>query len=159
MTSLVEYLDTYENITIYTLAEYIGKYLAGEWEGVLNRQRERLVKLYDETGDGAYGQYARSLFNPVQQQLSGAGFASAPAFPGKLAFSLEWGSADARQRWMWSVVHNSEGVPLGTLVTILYHDHTRFRLPCAPEVVAFEETETNAIRQRISKAAKNFTVG
>jgi uncharacterized protein DUF6022 len=44
-------------------------------------------------------------------------------------------------------------MPLGTLVTCVFHDHTRFRIPHPPGTIALEETETPAILEALSHAS------
>lgn len=44
-----------------------------------------------------------------------------------------------QQRWMWSTIESTAGEPLGTIVTITFHDHTGFHVPIrveAPSVLA-----------------------
>ncbi len=60
---------------------------------------------------------------------------------------------EERERWMWSVVRRGQEAPLGTLVVGLFHDHTRFRVPRPPDVLALEETGEEAIAGAISRAA------
>ncbi len=43
-----------------------------------------------------------------------------------------------------------KGHLIGTIVTQVFHDHTRFRLPHPPGVLALEETETGAIVEALS---------
>lgn len=138
---------------IHTLASHIQLYVHEQWRRVLRENQEELMRLYDEAGEPAYGTYTRKLFRPVQGQLKRAGFLSQPRFPGTLASSREWGPAEGRERWMWSVLRRGQGEPLGTLVVGLFHDHTRFRVPRAPGVLALEETDADAIVGAVIRAA------
>jgi len=131
------------------LAEHASEAFPGS-----GHQQEKLLRLYDKASEGAaYGTYAHRLFQPVQEQFKHAGFRSSPNFPGTLSTSREWGPPQERERWMWSVVRQRQGAPLGTIVIQLVHDHTQFRLPHPPGVLALEETDTNAIVQAVSQAA------
>lgn len=53
---------------------------------------------------------------------------------------------------MWSIVRQMPEAPVGTIVVGLFHDHTRFRLPHPPSVLALEEIVADAIVQEISRA-------
>lgn len=154
MKPLEEFLSEQSEITIQTLASYIQQYIQEQWQPVLQKGQEELLHLYDKAGEGAaYGTYAHRLFQPVQEQLKRAGFRSSPNFPGTLSTSREWGPLEERERWMWSVARRGQGAPLGTLVMGLFHDHTRFRIPHAPCVLALEQTDNDAIAGAISRAA------
>lgn len=154
MKPLEDFLSEQSEITIQTLATYIQHYIQEQWQPVLQQGEEELLRIYDKAGEGAaYGTYAHRLFQPVQEQLKRAGFRSSPNFPGTLSTSREWGPPKERERWMWSVVRHEQAAPLGTLVIRLVHDHTQFRLPHPPGVLAIEKTETNAIVQAVSQAA------
>jgi hypothetical protein len=48
-------------------------------------------------------------------------------------------------------VSDRDGTPQGALVYRLFHDHTRFRIPRAPEVLALRETEPGTIRSVIER--------
>lgn len=151
MKPLKEVLSTRSESTIQTLAGYIQRYISEQWEQVLRENREELLRLYDEAGEPAYGTFARRLFRPVREQLELAGFRSEPHFPGALPASREWGLPEERQRWMWSVMRRGQGVPVGTIVVGLFHDHTRFRVPRPPEIFALEEIDIEAIVQAVSR--------
>ncbi len=154
MLPLEEFLFEQSEITIQTLASYIQQYIQEQWQPVLQQGKEELLRLYDKAGEGAaYGTYAHRLFQPVQEQLKRAGIQSSPGFPGTLSTSREWGPPQKRERWMWSVVRHGQAAPLGTIVIRLVHDHTQFRLPHPPGVLALEEIDTNAIVQAVSQAA------
>lgn len=153
MKPLEEFLSEQRERTIHRLASYIQQYIHEQWQQVLQQSQEELVRIYDKAGEAAYGTYARRLFRPVREQLSRAGFLSEPGFPGSLSTSREWGPLKTRERWMWCVVKPAQGAPIGTLVIRLVHDHTRFRLPHPPGVLALEETDPDAIVQAVSHAA------
>ncbi len=153
MRPFEEMLSGQREVAIQTLAEYIENHIREQWGKVLEESREELLRLYDEAEEAAYGAYAQKLFRPVRKHLESAGFLSEPRFPGKLSTSREWGPPEERERWMWSVVRRGQEAPLGTLVVGLFHDHTQFRIPHAPGVLALEETEYASIVGAISHAA------
>jgi hypothetical protein len=152
MKSLEELLSAQEQNTVQTLADYILNHVHEQWWQVLEENQEELRRLYDEAGEVAYREYSRKLFQPVQAQLERAGFLSEPRFPGTLSASKEWGPVEERQRWLWSVVRREGGGPLGTLVVGLFHDHTRFRIPRSPGVLALKETDADVIVRAIVRA-------
>lgn len=153
MRPLEELLSAQSESTIRVLADYIQQYVDMQWQRVLEEGREGLLRVYDDAGEPAYGAYAQRLLRPVREQLERAGVLSEPGFPGTLSTSREWGPAEERERWMWSVMRRAQGAPIGTIVVGLFHDHTRFRIPRPPDVLALEETDTDAIIQVVSQAA------
>jgi hypothetical protein len=154
MKSLEVWLSERREKTIETIASYIEHFLHEQWQLVLEQNQEELMRLYDKAGEAAYGRYAQRLFRPIHKQLTQAGFSSSPGFPGTLSTSREWGPLEERERWMWSVVREAAGAPIGALVVRLVHDHTQFRLPSAPSVLAVKETDADAIVQAILCAAR-----
>jgi len=50
-------------------------------------------------------------------------------------------------------VSTEQGTPVGTLVTQIFHDHTQFRIPHAPGILALEETENQAIVEALAHAS------
>lgn len=155
MKPLEELMATQSEVTIQTLADYVHDHVREHWQRVLLESQEELQRSYNEAGEPSYGAYAQKVFRPVRAQFEGAGFLSEPRFPGTLSTSMEWGPPEDRERWMWSVVKQGHGAPLGTLVVGLFHDHTRFRIPRAPGVLALKETSADAIVGTISHAADN----
>ena len=154
MKPLEEFLSEQSEVVIQTLASYIQQCIEEQWQQVWQQDLEELLRIFDKAGEGAaYGTYAHRLFQPVREQLKRTGFRSSPGFPGTLSTSREWGPPKERERWMWSVVRHGQAAPLGTLVIRLVHDHTQFRLPHPPGVIAVEETDTDAIVQAVSRAA------
>jgi len=147
--------ETQSGSIIQTIANYIQEYVTHQWRRVLEENQEELLRLYDEAGEPAYGVYAQKLFRPVREQLERAGFLSTPGFPGTLSTSLEWGSDEERERRMWCVMRQATEAPVGTIVVGLFHDHTRFRLPHPPSVLALEETDTDEIIRAISRDAEH----
>ncbi len=156
MKTLEEFLAEQSETTIQMLAGYIQQCVQEQWQSVLEKDREELLLLYGKAGEGAaYGTYAHRLFRPLREQLKRAGFSSTPSFPGTLSTSREWGPSKERERWMWSVVthEHGQGAPLGALVVRLVHDHTQFRIPSPPAILAVNETEAGAIVPAILHAA------
>ena len=155
MKSLEEFLAEKREITIHTLASYIRYYVREQWQSVLQEKQGELLHLFAKAGEPAYGVYGRTLLDPLQEQLKQAGFVCEPDFPGDFrSTSVEyWGSPEERERCLWCVVRTAKGAPLGTLVTSVFHDHTRFRIPYAPGTIALEETETPAILDALSHAS------
>ena len=153
MKPLEELLPTRDENTLQTLADYIQDYVHEHWRQVLEENGEELRHRYDEAGEPAYAVFAQKLFRPVQEQLERARFLSEPRFPGTLSASREWGPAEERQRWLWSVVRRERGAPLGTLVVGFFHDHTRFRVSRPPTVLALNETDSDTIVGAIVRVA------
>lgn len=154
MKPFEEFLSEQSEITIQTLADSIQLSIQEQWQPVLQKDREELLRMWDKAGEGAaYGTYAHRLFQPVQERLKRAGFSSSPSFPGTLSTSREWGPPKERERWMWSIVRHGQGAPLGALVVRLIHDHTQFRIPSPPGILAVKETDADAIVQAIIHVA------
>jgi hypothetical protein len=156
MISLEELLSRHSEMTIHLLASAIQQYIHEQWQQVLQQNKEELLRIYDTVGEAAYGTYAQRLFRPVQKQLKQAGILSEPRFPGTLSTSREWGPLEGRERWMWCVMKQEKGAPFGTIVIRFFHDHTQFRVPHRPVVLALEETETHAIVEALSYTSAHF---
>lgn len=54
------------------------------------------------------------------------------------------------------MIQSSSGTALGTLVNVIHHDHTAFRLPHAPDVIALLETDKPAIELALSSRSTDF---
>lgn len=157
MKSLKELLSETNTVRIDMLGTYIKQHIDERWQHVLQESEEELVRMFDAVGEGAaYGTYAQRLFHPIQQQLKQSGLRSQPSFPGTLSTSREWGPLLRRERWMWSVVSTAQGIPLGAIVILYFHDHTMFRIPHPPDVLALEATNTNAIVRALSRTSAHF---
>jgi hypothetical protein len=156
MKPLEEVLSEQSEMTIHMLTSSIQQYIHEQWQQVLQQSQEELLRIYDKAGEAAYGTYAQRLFRPVQEQLKQAGVLSEPRFPGTLSTSREWGPLEERERWMWSVVRRAKGAPFGTIVIRFFHDHTQFRIPYPPLVLALEETGTTAIVAAFSHTSVHF---
>lgn len=157
MKSLKEFLSETNTITIDMLGTYIKQYIDERWQHVLQESEEELVRMFDKVGEGAaYGTFAQRLFHPIHEQLKQSGFPSEPGFPGTLSTSREWGPPTRRERWMWSVVNTAQGVSLGAIVILYFHDHTKFRIPRSPSVRVLEATNTDAIVEALSRTSAHF---
>lgn len=149
---------------IDVIAQYIEDHIAANWQAVFQNNRDRLLEAYNKAGDMAYGTYLNLLFLEINQQLKEAGLRPEPRLPGDLDISREWGDIEDRQRWMWSTVHSMDAGPLGTIVTIVYHDHTQLRVPRQPYIIALNETRKEDIVAALShrstdfKHAREFTI-
>lgn len=143
---------------IAAIAREIETYVAGEWQTILEENHDKLADAYARAGDMAYGTYLDLLFRPVHRWMREAGLRVEPKLPGDFDISREWGNADEtdQQRWMWSTVRAADGRALGTLVTITHHDHTGFRVPRAPGILALEETEQDAVVAALSARSPEF---
>lgn len=152
---------------IQEVAQHVQHYVSHHWQTTLADNREKLADAYARGGDMAYGTYLGLLFRPLNRQLKAAGLELSPDLPGDMDRSREWGAAPDgtdQQRWMWSLIRRAGGQELGTLVTVVFHDHTGFKLPRAPGVVALTEWGNEAVigmlsaREREFGNAQEFTV-
>jgi Family of unknown function (DUF6022) len=57
---------------------------------------------------------------------------------------------------MWSTVQTVTDETLGTLVVIVYHDHTMFRIPKKPEILSLEEVGKEAVVKALSERSSDF---
>jgi hypothetical protein len=153
MTPLAETLSC-KGKTLETVATYVQQYVTSHWQDVWHDHQPEIERVYQHTGDPAYGLYSRRLFGPLQQELQQAGLTCEPALPGTFPLSREaWGPQEARERRFWCVLRQENGEALGALVTRYFHDHTRLRIPLAPQVLALPETDAMAIAARIEQSA------
>jgi hypothetical protein len=143
---------------IHVVGRYIERHIAENWQTLLQKNIDKLLDAYNRAGDMAYGTYLNLLFRPVHKQLKQAGLRPKPRLPGNFNISREWGRMDEsdQQRWMWSAIHSVEGEPLGTIVTITFHDHTQFRLPRQPQVIVLTETSKEAVVEALSHRSADF---
>lgn len=143
---------------IRALARWVDDHLAAHWQGVLEAHHDSLVAAYAKAGDLAFGTYQNLLFREIKRQMRGDGLSAVPALPGDFQTSREWGNADGtdQERWMWSVIHAASGKALGTLVHVVPHDHTRFRLPRRPSVFALHESGRAEVDAALSARSPDF---
>jgi hypothetical protein len=146
-------------IHIFALGGEIETYLAAEWRSILDENSEKLADAWQRAGEMAYGTYLDLLYRPVHRWLKESGLRAVPKLPGEFEISREWGDGPDetdQQRWMWSTIETMEGTPVGTIVTITPHDHTQFRIPRAPGVVALAETGKDAVVDALCRRSPEF---
>ncbi|HZX80011.1 MAG TPA: DUF6022 family protein [Lysobacter sp.] len=99
-------------------------------------------QLFEQMEDMAYGRFNMMLFKPVRRAMDTHGLKAVPRLPGSFQTSREWGNADEthQQRWMTSRIVLPDGRALGTIAVGSHHDHSRFRMPRSPEIIAIEAT-------------------
>jgi hypothetical protein len=143
---------------IFELGREIEAHIVENWEKLLEKNQAKLLDAYERAGDMAYGTYLDLLFRPVHKQFRKAGIRPKPRLPGNFDISREWGVPEANdeQRWMWSTIVGADGEPMGTLVTIVYHDHTQFRIPRQPQLIALAETGKEAVVEALSQRSEEF---
>jgi hypothetical protein len=127
-----------ENDDIAGVCAAADGWIASHWQLILDANASRLAATFMKAGDMAYGTYLGMLLRPVMRALTAADLAVYPRLPGSFADSREWGNADEseQQRWFFSSVVRLSGDHLGMLVTVVHHDHRRFRVPHRPQMFA-----------------------
>jgi Family of unknown function (DUF6022) len=158
MESLQEVLAENHKSDILAIAQYIESHIALNWDSLIQNNIDKLVNVFNRAGDMAYGMYLSWLFLPVHKQLKQAKLRPEPRFPGDFNISREWGNQEEtdQQRWMWSTIKSTEGKLLGTIVTITFHDHTQFRIPQQPQIIALTETSKEAVVEALSHRSADF---
>ncbi len=142
---------------IFTIGRYVQQYVNENWQVVFQAERDEMVRLYPEIGDSVYGVYGNKLFKALHEEFKTNGLRATPRLPGSLNISREWGDDDRdRQRWMWSKVVGQDGTPVGTIVTIFYHDHVEIRIPHVLKVIALKETSKGAVIEALSRMSADF---
>lgn len=151
-------LSDHEARDIFAIGRFIERHVTDTWQVILQAKHDKLVDVFQRAGDGAYGTYGNLLFRPVMKQLLQAKVRASPRLPGDFNSSREWGNEDEsdQQRWMWSTILTTTGEPLGTIVTIYFHDHTRFRIPRPPQIIALRETTKDAVVEELSRRSPDF---
>ncbi|MFF2888632.1 DUF6022 family protein [Paenibacillus sp. NPDC057967] len=146
-----------ENV-IGSLGKYIDAHIESQWQDILTQQADKLQRAYEEAGDMAYGTYLNLLLNHVHKEMKENGLRAEPRLPGEFDISREWGNEDEsdQQRWMWSTIYDKDGMPLGTIVVQVYHDHTQFRLPRRPGVLVLTEGTKEEVVQALSERSASF---
>ncbi|WP_035333755.1 DUF6022 family protein [Dyadobacter crusticola] len=144
---------------IREIAEQIRLHINNNWKTVLEKHSDRLLRAYEQMGDGAYGLYLDLLFKPVYRQLKDSGFKVMPKLPGNLNISREWGNVDEtdQERWMWSVIKFPDKSDCGTIVVEVFHDHTQFRLPKPPAIRFMHLTKKEDIIAELSRISPDFS--
>jgi len=133
---------------IESVASYIQQFCDENYQQIWDEALPRTREIYENSGEPAYGFFARTLFQPLTEELQQAGLSVHPDLPGSFAWSWEeWGPQSYRERRLASTISRENGEPLGTLITRFFHDHTQLRLPQAPIIVPLKETARDAIEQ------------
>lgn len=139
-----------EGRTIQTVANYLQQAINDQWQQVFQQDLEEFQRIFATSGDPAYAAYSRALFGPIEAQLKEFGLRCGNGLPGVFAHSIErWGPPEERERRFWTAVWPEQGELLGTIITRYFHDHTQLRIPQAPIVLAVEETDLEAVRQKV----------
>jgi hypothetical protein len=151
-------LSNNQNRDIHAIGRYIENHIAQNWQTLLQKNKDKLLDAFKKAGDMAYGAYCYKLFRPVHQQFKQHRLYPLPWFPGDFNISREWGNLDQsnQQRWMWSKIASMEGKEIGTIVTIIFHDHNQFRLPRQPQIIALTETSKDAVVEVLSARSTDF---
>jgi Family of unknown function (DUF6022) len=134
-------------------------WIARRWQSILNANTLRLTEAFARAGDKAYGTYLGLLLRPVIRALAEADLAVYPRLPGSFPDSREWGNGDEseQQRWFWSSVTRLGGDHgLGTIVTVVHHDHQRFRLPFRPRVFGIDAVGIDAVEAALCPHSADF---
>lgn len=155
--SVQEFLSAGSEPDIFALGRYIEAHIAENWRYVLETKHDRLLDTYHRLGEMVYGAYGEFLFRPVRRQLKQAGFRMTPRLPGEFNISREWGPEEDRQRWMWSTISGPDGKAIGTIVVKYFHDHTEFRVPRPPEILALTETGKETVVAALSQHSPDFS--
>jgi hypothetical protein len=149
-----------ETSTIHELSAHVRSYIEAHYQRVFAENEERLQQVFAQVGEPAYGAFGRVLFQPLKEELAHYGVHCENNLPGVLQTSIErWGPPEDRERCLWTILRNADGHPLGTLVTRLFHDHTRFRLPRPPRVFALDVYEQEDILEALLHASVRITNG
>lgn len=158
MATLQEFMAANQQSDILAIAQYIEAHIALNWQTLIHKNIDKLVNVFNRAGDLAYGMYLGWLFLPVHKQLKQAQLRPNPRFPGDFNISREWGNPEQteQQRWMWSTIESTEGKSLLTIVTITFHDHTQFRIPQKPQIIALTETSKEAVVEALSQRSADF---
>jgi hypothetical protein len=158
MESLQTLFESQGGRDIHAIARYIQQHVDQQWETVFQQYRDKMLAAYDDIGEAVYGMYGLYLFRPVHAQFKQVGLKATPRLPGNLDRSREWGSEDDRQRWMWSKLTSTEdGQPIGTLVTVYYHDHIVVRVPRAPRIICLEVVHKAEVIAVLSAHSVDFS--
>jgi vancomycin aglycone glucosyltransferase len=143
---------------IHALARRVQAIVDLELARILPVRQDEFQRRFEAHGDLAYGTLNAELFRPVQTALREAGFKATPRLPGSFQRSREWGNPEEthQQRWMWSVIRTAQGTPIGSLAVGSHHDHSRFRLPRSPEILALRATVPSRIVAEIAQTHPRY---
>ncbi|BAZ02826.1 hypothetical protein NIES37_68390 [Tolypothrix tenuis PCC 7101] len=158
MELLTEFVSANQKTDIFTIGKYIEAHIAINWETLIQKHNDKLLRAFNKAGDMAYGVYLNFLFRLVHIQIKQVGLYPNPRFPGDFSISREWGNHEEtnQQRWMWSTIKSIKGDSLGTIVTITFHDHNQFRIPQQPGIIALAQTDTDAVVEVLSQFSTDF---
>ncbi|MBE9211523.1 hypothetical protein IQ247_02115 [Plectonema cf. radiosum LEGE 06105] len=158
MQSLLEFFAENKNDDIFVIGKYIESHIEANWQILLEKHHDKLLRTFNKAGDMAYGAYLNLLFRPIHIQLKQLNLAPKPRFPGDFSISREWGNQEEtnQQRWMWSTIKLTKGNSLGTIVTITFHDHNEFRIPQKPGIIALVQTDKDAVVAALSQLSVDF---
>ncbi|NJL61241.1 MAG: hypothetical protein HC903_04695 [Methylacidiphilales bacterium] len=158
MQSLLEFFAENKNDDIFAIGKYIESHIEEDWQILLEKHHDKLLRAFDRAGDMAYGAYLNFLFRPVHMQLKQVNLYPEPRFPGNFSISREWGNKEEtnQQRWMWSNIKLTKGNSLGTIVTITFHDHNEFRIPRKPGIIALAQTKNDDVIAELSLRSVDF---
>ncbi len=146
--------DTLTATIFNALAAYAQNYIENQWQPVWERNLEDAKRIFAKGGDSAYGFYCIKLFQPLTAEFANGGLVTQPILPGTFPQSEEhWGPWEERERRFWSVIRQENGRALGTLITRIFHDHTRLRLPRPPQIYAIHDTDPAVISQLLIQDA------
>ncbi|MDQ0115653.1 DUF6022 family protein [Paenibacillus harenae] len=149
-------IETFKSTTMKMLATYCQQYMNANWENVWKQHLPETERIFAKNGDSAYGFFCIKLFHPLVAELAGAGLTPRPILPGSFVQSDErWGPPEDRERRFWSVICQTDGRELGTLVTRIFHDHTRLRIPRPPQIYSISVTDHTDIPDVIIQSEPN----
>jgi Family of unknown function (DUF6022) len=159
LTTLAITPPRFNNEDIAAVCTAADDWIASHWQTILNANSRRLTEAFVRAGDKAYGTYLGLLLRPVMRALAEADLAVYPRLPGSFPDSREWGNGDEseQQRWFWSsVTRLGDDHRLGTIVTVVHHDHQRFRLPYRPRVFGIDAVGIDAVEAALCRHSADF---
>jgi hypothetical protein len=142
---------------IHSIGRTIQEHINQEWESAFRQVESKMLELYPQIGDSVYAIYGKQLFQKIQERFKELGLQANPRLPGSLMNSREWGESESdRQRWMWSKISRSDGTAIGTIVIVVFHDHTQIRIPRPFQVIALEVSSQAAVIKALSEISPEF---
>lgn len=142
---------------IHSIGRYVQEHINQQWESSFQQCQRKMLALYPQLGDSVYAIYGKHLFQKVHEHFKTVGLQASPRLSGSLMTSREWGDSESeRQRWMWSKISRSDGSAIGTIVIVVFHDHTQIRIPRAFQVIALEVNSPAAVIKALSALSPDF---
>jgi hypothetical protein len=145
---------------IDVLGQYAKQYVDANWDVLIIEKKDKFEHAFATVGEPAYGTYLHALLQPIHNQLEPAGLRASSRLPGHMEISREWGlnpEETEQYRCIWSTIYEtSTDNAIGTLVTVLPHDHTAFRIPVKPDIFALEETAKEDVVIVLSEQFREF---